>query len=106
MDTVRASIVWDGPSIDILRVFIEPAVDGGAAVHDEDIVLFRALDENEEPSGAITGAEIVGFLEFDRWDNLPDLGLLWQLPGRKPLPLDDLLKRVQKELRQQAKATA
>ena len=106
MDTVRASIVWAGPAVDILRLFVEPATDSGAVVHDEDIVLFCALDEQEAPTGPVTGVEIISFLEFDSWENLPDLGLLLLLPGQKPLPLDELLKRAQKELRQQAKATA
>jgi hypothetical protein len=31
---------------------------------------------------------------------VPDLPLLWQLPGRSPLPLGALLQQVQRELRQ------
>lgn len=75
-------------------------------VHDEDVILYRALDQNEEPTGPITGIEVIGFLEFDRWDTLPQLDLLWQLPGQEPLPLDELLRRLQRELRQQAKQIA
>jgi len=84
-------------------VFVEPALPSGAVVHDEDLILYRALDQNEEPTGPITGIEVIGFLEFDRWEDLPQLDLLWQLPGQEPLPLDELLKRLQRELRQQAK---
>uniref|UniRef100_A0A831X902 Uncharacterized protein n=1 Tax=Thermorudis peleae TaxID=1382356 RepID=A0A831X902_9BACT len=84
-------------------MFVEPALPSGAVVHDEDLILYRALDQNEEPTGPITGIEVIGFLEFDRWEDLPQLDLLWQLPGQEPLPLDELLKRLQRELRQQAK---
>lgn len=106
MVAVRATLVWDGPGVDIIRVFVEPAPPSGAVVHDEDVTLYRALDQNEEPTGPVTGVEIIGFLSFDRWDALPQLDLLWQLPGHEPLPLDELLRRLQRELRQQAGRTA
>ncbi len=65
MATVTASLVWDGPAADVLRLFMEPTSElVGAAVHDEDIVLFRILDEKQEPTGDIVGIEIVGFLDF------------------------------------------
>jgi len=103
---VRATVVWDGPGADIIRVFVEPPLPSGAVVHDEDVILYRALDQNEEPTGPVTGVEIIGFLEFNRWDALPQLDLLWQLPGQEPLPLDELLKREQRRLRQQAERAA
>ncbi len=103
---VRATVVWDGPEANIIRVFVEPALPSGAVAHDEEITLYRALDQNEEPTGPVTGIEIVGFLGFDRWDALPKLDLLWQLPGQEPLPLDELLKREQRRLRQQAERAA
>lgn len=106
MDSVRASITWDGPAVDILRVFVEPSPSSGVEVHDEAVVLFRALDEEEEPTGEVTGVEIVTFLSYDQWDALPDLGILWQVPGWEPLPLVEVLKRKQQELRQRHKAGA
>ena len=87
-------------------MFVEPPLPSGAVVHDEDVILYRALDQNEEPTGPVTGVEIIGFLEFNRWDALPQLDLLWQLPGQEPLPLDELLKREQRRLRQQAERAA
>lgn len=106
MVAVRATLVWDGPEVDIIRVFVEPALPSGAVVHDDDVILYRALDQNEEPTGPVTGVEIIGFLTFDRWDTLPKLDLLWQLPGQDPLPLDELLKREQRRLRQEAEQAA
>lgn len=106
MDIILASITWDGPVVDILRVFAEPAPDAGVEVHDDCVVMFRSLDAEEEPTGDVTGVEIVSFLSYDLWDDLPTLPVLWQLPGWEPLPLADLLKRKQQELRQQHKAGA
>jgi len=41
--------------------------------------------------------------DFD-WQELPRLPILWQLPGQEALPLDELLRRVQTELKTQVKA--
>jgi hypothetical protein len=113
VEIVNASICWDGPSRDILMVFVEPTPDPWGATSDDVgddvldlIVVFRALDENEEATGEVAGLEILDFLIFDRWDAIPRFPMLWQLPGREPLPLDELLKRVQRELREQAKRAA
>ncbi len=46
----------------------------------------------------------IGFLDFDRWDELPDTGVLWQVGSQEPLPLDELLKRKQRELRGRVEA--
>ncbi|MDA8187277.1 MAG: hypothetical protein M0T85_03945, partial [Dehalococcoidales bacterium] len=97
MGTIRARIVWDGPGADIMRVLPDSGQDIGAEVWDEDITLFRPLDADESLVGEVVGVEIVGFLSFNRWADLPKLDILWQLPGWKPLPLDKLLKRVQKD---------
>jgi len=78
----------------------------GAAVHDEDIVLFRILDEKQEPTGDIVGIEIVGFLDFHRWEDLPRLPIEWRLPGCEALPLIEFLKREQTNLRRRASAPA
>ncbi|MBI2321354.1 MAG: hypothetical protein HYU88_04495 [Chloroflexi bacterium] len=62
------------------------------------------LDEHQEATGVVVGIEIEGFLDFDRWESLPKLDIRWRLPGHEPLPLEDLLRRLQRELRQQAPA--
>ncbi len=106
MAIVSASCTWAGPVVDVLRLFVEPTPGhwGVEVCEDPDVVLFRALDECEEPTGEIAGLEIVGFLTFDRWQELPELGLRWQLPGQEPLPLRELLQREQRRLRAQAGA--
>ncbi len=96
-------MTWPGPQTDVLKVFVEPTTDDwGTEVYNGDIVIFRAMDSRGEPTGEIAGLEIVGFLDFDRWDALPKLDVLWQLPGQEPLPLEELLKRAQRRLRAQA----
>jgi hypothetical protein len=107
MVTVKASMTWPGPQTDVLKLFVEPTPDDwGTEVYDGDLVLFRALDRQGEPAGEVVGLEIVGFLDFDRWEDLPRLDLLWQLPGQEPLPLKDLLQREQRRLRAQARQVA
>jgi hypothetical protein len=109
--TVGASICWDGPERDILIVFVEPAIMEWIVDPLEealDVAFFLEVDDAEakEPreTGRIAGVEIVGFLEFDQWAALPDLPLHWQLGDWEPLPLVDLLKRLQLELRARADA--
>ena len=68
------------------------------------VFLLRALDENEQETGAIAGVEIIGFLDFDRWAALPKLPMLWQLSGQKRLMLEELLKDMQGTLRAEATA--
>jgi hypothetical protein len=97
-------MTWDGPARDILYVFIEPTPDWGATYHNEVVSILRELDERDEATGKIVGVEILDFLRYDRWDDLPKLDLLWQLPGQQPLPLDELLKREQQRLRREALA--
>jgi len=62
------------------------------------------VDERGEETGRVIGVELP-ILEFDDWDDVPDLPTLWQLHGQEPMHLKDLLKRVQRELRLQT-ATA
>lgn len=69
----------------------------------DDVVIFRELDANEEPTGRVAGIEILDLLRFDQWDALPRFPLLWQAPGQEPLPLVDLLQRLQPELRERAR---
>jgi hypothetical protein len=107
MATVTASLTWPGPEVDVLRLFVEPTPEPwGAEVIDEDVLLFRALDDREELTDRIAGLEIVGFLDFDRWEDLPETELQWRLPTRQPQPLPDLLRYVQSELRARVEAPA
>jgi hypothetical protein len=110
MDIVKASIMWAGPRNDLLQVFVEPTPDMWGVTWDDlpddidvEFVVFRELDANEEPTGRVAGVEILDFLRFDRWDAVPRFPLLWQLPGWEPLPLVDLLRRLQPQLREQAR---
>lgn len=108
METVKASIVWDGPKRDILTVLVEPTPILWQADPDDEwqIALLRTLDENEQETGEIAGVEVVDFLGFDRWDDLPDIPLLWQVQSWEPLPLKELLKRTQKALQGKERKTA
>ena len=108
METVRASITWPGADIDVIRLFVEPTPDWAADPLEEDttVAVLRVLDENERYTDQVAGIEIVGFLDFDRWDELPRLDMLWRLPGEEPLPLEELLRRKQRELREHEKALA
>lgn len=108
METVKASFMWDGPERDILILFVEPTPDLWQVDPDDlyEVLVLRALDENEQETGEIAGVEIMDFLRFDRWEHLPELPMLWQIPGWEPLPLVDVLKREQGLLRENAsKAT-
>lgn len=104
METVKASATWSREA-DRYTLWVEDQA-AGAFVPDslEDYplaALLLELDEAEQETGRIAGFEIPGFLEFDRWDALPELDLLWQLPGQEPLPLNELQKREERRLRQQ-----
>ncbi|HEY7065602.1 MAG TPA: hypothetical protein VII06_29275 [Chloroflexota bacterium] len=110
MDIVKASTMWAGPRNDLLQVFVEPTPTPWGVTWDDlpddlddEFVVFRELDANEEPTGRVAGIEILDFLRFDRWDAVPRFPLLWQVPGQEPLPLVDLLKRLQPELRERAR---
>ena len=70
------------------------------------VALLLEVDEDENETGRIAGLEIVGFLEFEAWEKLPDLGLMWQVADGEPLSLVDLLQREQQALRQQQTAGA
>lgn len=98
MGTVKASFTWDGAKRDILRVFVEPTPPWTSDPIDERLVVFVALDENDKETGDIAGIEILDFLKFDRWNDLPKLPLLWQFSSWEPLALEALLKRAQREL--------
>jgi hypothetical protein len=113
--TVSASICWDGPERDIVIVSVEPAIMEWIVDPLEEnlnVVLYLEVEDADVPepkeTGRIAGVEIVDFLDFDQWDVLPNLPLLWQLDGweREPLPLPELLKRLQVQLRARAEKAA
>lgn len=101
-------MTWAGPRNDVLTLLTEsPTGDYLAAPADDpDLIIYRVVNESGEPEGSVVGIEIVDFLNFDRWDALPDLDVLWQLPGQEPLPLEALLKREQARLRRHAATQA
>lgn len=104
MEIVKASIMWPGLDVDVLTLFLEPTSEWVVDPLDDRIVLLRALDESGQETDAIVGVQIVGFLTFDRWADLPNPPVLWQLPGEEPLPLGALLQREQQALRSEVKA--
>jgi hypothetical protein len=105
METVRASFMWPGPDVDVFTLFREPTPDLWEAdpIDDDwEFAVLLTLDEDERETGEVTGIEIVGFLTFDRWGDLPVFPILWQLPEQEPGPLVEVLKRQQELLRQKA----
>lgn len=100
METVKASFMWYE---NILTIFVEPTLDWAVDpvdATDSLVFLYRAVDENDQETGKIAGLQIIGFLEFEDWEGLPKLPMLWQIPGWEPLPLVDVLKREQGLLRE------
>ncbi|GEM_PF-1038016 len=100
MAVMKASITWPGRDNDVLRLFVEPTPEDWIVDPDETglLAVFHEVDPDERETGRIAGVEIIDFLEFERWADLPDLDMLWQLPGQEPLPLETLLRRVQSQL--------
>ena len=108
MAIVKASVARTALDVLVLRVddppignWLADPVDGTGL-----LAVLREVDKQDEETGRIAGIEIVDFLDFNRWDELPKLDILWQLPDWEPLPLEELLKRLQRELRQRAPAAA
>jgi hypothetical protein len=116
LETVRASFSWSGPDDDRLYAFVEPfrrhwiadSVDGpDPSVASGSVFVLWELDRDPDElgpgdeareTGRVAGIEMLDFLRFDRWDELPTLPMLWQLPGWEPLPLDEMLKRKHREI--------
>jgi len=92
METVRATATWS-PEADRFCLWAEETA--GSAVIPEPLesdplaALLLELDENEKETGRVAGFE-----------DLSKLDLLWQLPGWEALRLDQLLKRIQRRLRE------
>lgn len=92
---VEAGVLYSAHS-DVLMVLREPSF-GYYGASSGDPLVARLVSTD---TGELVGVEIVGFLEFEEWDAVPDApGVLWKLPGEEPLPLRDLLKGQQRELR-------
>jgi hypothetical protein len=101
MATRRVDASWGGPERDILSIMLfERLPDSGAdpAEDDDSLVYYRLLDEREEATGEIVGFEIDDFLDFDRWDLIPDFADVWQLKDGSPLPPRDVLRQLQARL--------
>jgi hypothetical protein len=111
MATVKARVVWDGADAyphDVLSIIADPEPAGWMTepLGDFSLAIYRELERDGEETERIVGVEVIGFLAFEDWDALPKLDVLWELPGQEPLPLEDLLKRLQRELRERAPAAA
>jgi len=109
METVSASLCWGGPRTDVLTVFVEPTPDDWVADPSDgsgEIGVLYEVDAQGRRTDRVAGVEIVGFLDFDGWGDLPKLDLLWHMPGQESLSLEGLLKRAQQELRQRSAAVA
>ncbi len=110
MQTINASIAWAGANIDAFTVFVEPTPSMWVAEPVKPgsghVYLYRALDANRQRTGQLAGVHIVGFLDFDGWGDLPDLPVLWQLPGKEPEWLADLLRAEQQRVREEVQQNA
>lgn len=108
MEQIVASILW-APERDSLYVLREPPVQLWQADPFDGYPLgcvLMELDENEDETGRIAGVEIIGFVDFDKWESVPQLPMTWRYDDWEPLPLAAFLMRLQAELRKQAKAGA
>ncbi len=107
MATTKAYLTWTGPESDVLGLWVDaPTLHNclATATDDDLVALLVESDEHDEPTGRIIGLEIVGFLEFDRWERLPTFSMLWQVDPNEPRPLVELLKQEQQGLRQQTRS--
>jgi hypothetical protein len=106
VESVKASATW-APDVNRYTLWAEPPADRFVPEPFDDdptASLLLEINGDGQETGRIAGVEIA-LLDFERWESVPDLPTLWQLPGREPLPLKRLLQQVQRELRQQARAT-
>jgi hypothetical protein len=96
---VEVSAQWDGPAADVLWLLVQPLAD--LWVVDPvafGVSLLVALGEDEAPTGALAGVEVLDFLTFEAWESLPALDQLWRLPDADPAPLAEVLRRVQADV--------
>lgn len=97
----RVGVSWGGTDWDIIVVEILARLPPYGADPSEDeasLVFYRLLDGEDEATGEVVGLEIDDFLEFDRWNLIPDTADLWQLGEDVPRPPVDLLKNLQAQL--------
>ena len=100
MERVRATATWS-PDVDRFTLWVEPPASSFAAEPFDDdpaAALLIEVDEMGQDTGRVVGVEIA-LRAFERWDTVPELPILWQLPSRQPLPLKELLQQLQRELR-------
>jgi hypothetical protein len=104
METTRGYIFWTGPENDVLMLLREPTPLWLADPVDDEyqFLILLALNETEEETGEIAGIKILDFLKFDRWNEIPEFPILWELEDQKPSPMVELLKRVQIQCRKEA----
>lgn len=62
-------------------------------------VVLVELDDDERDTGRVAGVEIIGFLAFNRWQDVPSIPNLWKLPEEMPLSLEELLRLEQARVR-------
>jgi len=106
METKRMMAAWGGPERDVLAIlpgYPTPDFSGVPLNESGELVAYELLDGAEEPTGEIVGVEIVGFLEFDEWDEIPDLPVRWSIndgPAESP---KEALRILQGQLRARAR---
>lgn len=108
METVNASYSWPGPDIDVLRLYVEPRHgfwDAEPVEANPLVIVLHQVDAQDRLTGRIAGLEIIGFSTFNRWDDIPDLPLRWQLPGDTPRALKDILMEIQRQIAMPEHAT-
>lgn len=98
METVNASIVWDGPERDQIILLADPPMPYDVRILDDDLILYVGVDREDKTTGQVVGVEVLDFLSFNRWGELPDDGQAWKLASAEPVPLSDLLKGLQEDL--------
>ena len=106
METTKAYLFWTGPENDVLMLLREPTSLWLADPVDDEYQFFilLTLDEHEDETGEVTGIKILDFLKFDRWDEIPAFPVHWEVEDWGPLPMPQLLKHAQIQLRKEAEA--
>ena len=103
METKNLMAAWGGPDRDVLAVLPDWTDEFSVALlddHDDvDIVAYRALDEDEEPTGDIVGFEILDFLDFSDWNLVPELPVKWSINNGPAGTPRAALQALQQQLR-------
>lgn len=104
METTSAYLFWTGPENDVLMLLREPTPLWLADPVDDEyqFLILMTLDENEQETGDVAGIKILDFLTFDRWDQIPEFSVLWQVEDWTPAPMPELLRRIQIQYRKEA----